>query len=241
MSNRLLKTHALAAALGLGLLGGGAHAQATGDPYPSMAPLDQYLMADKTAEIALARSAAPPAISGDAEILVLGPKGYETAVKGKNGFVCLVQRAWFSGLDDKEFWNPKERAPICLNAPGARSVLSTFLKRTDWVLAGVPQAEMIRRTKAERAAKTIPVPETGTITYMMSKDGYLSDGVHGPWHPHLMFFVPPIKPAEWGANLPGSPVMGGDGGLEPWTLFFVPVPYWSDGTVDEHPAMADGM
>jgi hypothetical protein len=206
-----------------------------------MAPLEQYLMADKAAEIALARSAAPPAISGKAEILVLGPTRYETAVKGSNGFVCLVQRSWFSGLDDKEFWNPKERAPICLNAQGARSVLSTFLKRTDWVLAGVPRAEMISRTKAERAAGTIPVPETGVITYMQSKDGYLSDEAHGPWHPHLMFFLPPIDAAEWGANLPGAPVMGAGGGLEPWTLFFVPVPRWSDGTLDQNPPMAHDM
>ena len=56
-------------------------------PYPSMAPLDQYLITDRNAEIALARSAAPAAISSDAEVLVLGRNGYETALKGKNGFV----------------------------------------------------------------------------------------------------------------------------------------------------------
>ncbi len=241
MSNRLLKIHALIAALGLWAGTTAVHAQVGADPYPAMAPLDQYLMADKAAEIALARSAAPPAISGDADILVLGRKSYETAVKGKTGFVCLVQRAWFSGLDDKEFWNPRERAPICFNAQGARSVLPAFLKRTEWVLAGVPRTEMIARTKAARAAGTIPAPEAGTITYMMSKDGYLSDQAHGPWRPHVMFFVPPMKAADWGANLPGSPVMGGDGGLEPWTLFFVPVPYWSDGTPDQGAAMKHDM
>jgi hypothetical protein len=235
------KTHVLIAMLGLNLLGGAAHAQTAGEPYPAMAPLDRYLMADKAAEIALARSAAPPAISGEAEILVLGPKRYETAIKGSNGFTCLVQRAWFSGLDDKEFWNPRERAPICFNAQGARSVLSTFLKRTEWVLAGVSRTEMVARTKAERAEKTIPLPEVGTITYMMSKDGYLSDQAGGPWHPHVMFFVPPMEAAGWGANLPGSPVMGGDGGLEPWTLFFVPVPRWSDGSLDQNPVMAHDM
>jgi hypothetical protein len=241
MPNRLLKTRALIAALGLGVLGGATHAGAADDPYPAMAPLDQYLMADRAAEIALARSAAPPAVSGGADILVLGRRGYETAVKGGNGFVCLVQRAWFAGLDDKEFWNPKVRAPICFNAQGARSVLPAFLQRTGWVLAGADRAEMEKRTRAEAAAKTIPIPEAGVITYMMSKDGYLGDGVHGPWHPHLMFFVPRMDTAEWGANLPASPVMGADGGLEPWTLFFVPVPRWSDGTLDQSPPMAHDM
>jgi hypothetical protein len=50
-------------------------------------------MADRNAEIALARSAAPDAISRDAEVLVLGRNGYQTAVTGKNGFVCVVERS----------------------------------------------------------------------------------------------------------------------------------------------------
>jgi len=59
-----------------------ADAKAT---YPSMAPLEQYLMPDRNEEIKLARSAAPDSISGEAEVLVLGKAGYETAVQGKNG------------------------------------------------------------------------------------------------------------------------------------------------------------
>ncbi len=66
------------------------NATAQSDPYPKMAPIDQYLMPDQGAEIALARSAAPESISRDAEVLILGRHGFETAVKGKNGFVCIV-------------------------------------------------------------------------------------------------------------------------------------------------------
>src|ERR1700740_3311310 len=83
-------------------------------PYPSMAPLDQYLM-DRNAEIAMARSAAPEAISRDADVLVLGRHGYETAVKGKNGFVCVVERGWMGPFEGKfavNFWNPKLRGPL---------------------------------------------------------------------------------------------------------------------------------
>jgi hypothetical protein len=89
-----------------------AQAQDPKAPYASMAPLDQYLMADRNAEIALARSAAPEAISRDADVLVLGRHGYESAVKGKNGFVCAVERGWmgpFNGEDAANFWNPKIR------------------------------------------------------------------------------------------------------------------------------------
>src|SRR6202167_5713508 len=100
MKRKIIRTialgiFALAVVLGARLH---AHAQDATTPYPSMAPLDQYLM-DRDAEIAMARSAAPEAISRDAEVLVLGRHGYETAVKGKNGFVCVVERGWMSPFD----------------------------------------------------------------------------------------------------------------------------------------------
>ena len=78
-----------------------AKAQDAKTPYPSMAPLEQYLM-ERNAEIALARSAAPESISRDAEIMVLGQHGYETAIKGKNDFACLVWRSWI-------VWNRRSR------------------------------------------------------------------------------------------------------------------------------------
>src|SRR5271154_7124163 len=72
--------------------------------YASMVPLDQYLM-DRNAEIGMARSAAPEAISRDADVLFLGRNGYETAVKGNNGFVCAVERGWMGPFDGANFWN----------------------------------------------------------------------------------------------------------------------------------------
>src|ERR1700741_3973158 len=92
--------------------------------YPKMAEIDQYLMADRDAEIALARSAAPSSISDGAEVMVLGREGYKTAVKGTNGFLCIVERSWAKGTDEAEFWNPKLRAPHCFNAQAARSFAS---------------------------------------------------------------------------------------------------------------------
>jgi hypothetical protein len=209
---------------------GPAHAQAAKGAYPSMAPIEQYRAASQADEIALAQSAAPASISSQAEVLTLGGHGYEIAVKGRNGFVCVVQRSWASDFADAEFWNPKERSPICFNPASARSVLPTYLKRTEWVLAGVSKADMVDRTKAALAAKEIVAPEVGAMGYMLSKDGYLSDTAGGHWHPHLMLFLPRMALAEWGANLPGGAVMGDGGGIEPLTVFFIPVPKWSDGT-----------
>jgi hypothetical protein len=90
------------------MLGASLHAiaQDAKTPYPSMAPLERYLMEDRNSEIALARSAAPVSISRDAGVLVLGRHGYEAAVKGKNGFVCIVECSWTSPIDSPDFWNP---------------------------------------------------------------------------------------------------------------------------------------
>jgi hypothetical protein len=200
-------------------------------PYPSMAPIEQYLMADRNAEMALARSSAPDSISQDAEILVLGGHGYETAAKGKNGFVCLVERSWTAPIDDPNFWNPRLHGPICLNAAAARSYLPLTIKKTELVLAGGSKAQMFESIKASLDKKELPTPEVGAMAYMLSKEQYLGDSAQH-WHPHLMVFVPLTGTATWGANLTGSPVLGIDDPEDRLTIFFVPVGKWSDGTTD---------
>ena len=206
-----------------------AKAQDSKAPYSSMAPLDQYLIADRNAEIALARSAAPESISQDAEIMVLGQHGYETAVKGKNGFVCMVWRSWTAGTDDPDFWNPKLRGPICLNALAARSQVPLTRKKTEVILASRSKAQMSEAVDAAFDKKELPLPESGAMCYMLSKQQYLSDrGEH--WHPHLMFFLPLTDPVAWGAGLPGSPVIAVKSTLDRLTLFLIPVGSWSDGT-----------
>jgi hypothetical protein len=229
----------IAAAL-LAVLGALSRAQAQDakTPYPNMAPVGQYLM-ERNAEIALARSAAPESISMDAEIMVLGNHGYENAVKGKNGFVCMVQRSWTAPIDDPDFWNPKLRAPICFNAAAARSYLPLIIKKTELVLAGRSKAQMFQAMSAGFDKKELPTIESGAMCYMLSKQGYLNDR-DGHWHPHLMFFVPLTDPAAWGADETGSPILGAKVAEDRLTVFLVPVGNWSDGTaeapMDEAPA-----
>jgi hypothetical protein len=207
-----------------------AVAQDSKTPYPSMAPLDQYLM-EQNSEIALARTAAPESISADAEVMVLGRHGYETAVKGKNGFVCFVERSWTAPIDDPGFWNPKGRAPLCLNAAAARTYLPRTIKRTDLVLAGRTKDQMVEAMTAAIDKKELPPMELGAMCYMLSKQGYLGDPV-GHWHPHLMFFVSQTDPAAWGAGAHGSPIYALNDKWEDLTIFLVPVRQWSDGTPD---------
>ncbi len=225
---RTIKTRSFALVV---LLGAACLAQAQqAETYPKMAPLDQYLMAGD-AEIALARSAAPESISHDAEVLVLGRHGYENAVKGKNGFVCLVERSWTAPIDDPNFWNPKLRGPICLNPPAARSYLPLTIKKTEFLLAGQAKAQMFESIKARLDKKELPTPEVGAMSYMMSKEQYLGDSAQH-WHPHLMFFLPQTDTATWGADLKGSPIFGATDPEDRLTVFFVPVAKWSDGTAD---------
>jgi hypothetical protein len=208
-----------------------AMAQDAKTPYPSMAPIDQYLMEDRNSEIALARSAAPESISRDAEVMVLGRHGYETAIKGTNGFVCMVERSWTAPIDDPGFWNPKGRAPICLNAAAARTYLPRTIKKTELILAGRTKAQMVEAVGAAVDKKELPPMELGAMCYMLSKQGYLSDQA-GNWHPHLMFFVSQTDPAAWGAGLQGSPIFTFNDKWEDLTVFLVPVREWSDGTAD---------
>src|ERR1700756_2762756 len=186
-----------------------AQAQDRKASYPSMAPLDQYLMTDRRAEIAMARSAAPEAISRDADVLVLGRHGYETAVKGKNGFVCVVERAWmgqFDGEGADKFWNPNGRGPVCFNPPAARSILPITIKRTELVLAGQSKAQIFEGMKAF-VKQGLPPLEPGAMSFMMSKEQHLNDGAHPNWMARLMFYTPVMDGSVWGVDLPLSPVM----------------------------------
>ncbi|HEY6489649.1 MAG TPA: hypothetical protein VIY99_11040 [Terracidiphilus sp.] len=205
-------------------------AQDANASYASMAPLEQYLM-DRTAEIAMARSAAPDLIAKDADVMVLERQGYETVVKGTNGFVCIVERSWTAEFDFPEFWNPKLRGPICFNPAAARTYLPLTIKKTEWALAGQSKTQIADNLNAAFAKKELPSLEPGAMCYMLSKQGYLNDHA-GHWHPHLMFFIPQVGAETWGANLANSPIMADEVGTDRLTIFMVPVSKWSDGTDD---------
>jgi hypothetical protein len=226
----------LVIAMGCGV----SNAAAQTDKYPKMAAIGQYLM-EKNAEIQLARSAAPVSISGDATILVLGRQGYETAVEGKNGFVCMVDRAWMAAFDWPEFWNPKVRAAHCMNPQAARSIVPIVFLRSRIVMAGRSKAEILSAIKAAFENKQLPDLESGAMDYMMSKSAYLTDeGEHNM--PHLMFFAAGVDAKDWGSGAEGSPIMSAPywffsstepsltKGLPPILVFLVGVADWSDGT-----------
>lgn len=190
--------------------------------YPTMAPIDQYLMPE-SAEIALARSAASSAISAHATVMVLGRKGYTTVARGKNDFLCIVERSWGNQTTDANFWNPKIRAPICFNPKAAETFAPIYLMKTKLVLA--------RKSKEQiaMALRKLPALAPGSMCYMMSKRQYLTDQGKN-WYPHVMFFVPRNIGTNMGSNLSGSPIIVAEDPQEHVNVIMVLVDHWSDGT-----------
>jgi len=125
-----------------------------------MAPLEEYLIADRDAEVALARTAAPPAVSNDATVLVLTRQGYQTAALGKRGFVCFVDRSWSGPFEDPQYWNPKKRGPTCMNAPAARSALPVTYRVAELALAGYSKDAILARMKESIARKEFGPPRS---------------------------------------------------------------------------------
>jgi hypothetical protein len=227
MRNTHVKNIALAFAMQIVLPG--VVAQAGKAAYPSMAPLNQYLIPDEQSEIALARSAAPGSISDGAEVMVLGREGYKTAVKGTNGFLCIVERSWAQSIDDAEFWNPKMRAPHCFNAQAAKSFAPIYLMKTRLVLSGKSKPEIAQDIATALDKKELPALEPGAMAYMMSKQQYLNDR-DKCWHSHVMFFSPGNMTKSWAADDPNSPVMVANDPAEHVTILFVLSDKWSDGS-----------
>jgi hypothetical protein len=199
--------------------------------YSKMAPLTQYMM-DQSAEIRLAQTAAPPAISGSATVLVLTSHGYVVGKQGNNGYTCIVERGWMPPFDQKDFWSTRLRAPICYNAPASRTVLQYTLRRTQLALSGLSRLQIY----AQIASMNLPTPEPGSMSYMMSKKQVLGEPDHH-WYPHVMFHVPKSYGAGdgaiWGADLDGSPIVFDSGHHlvpEPQAILMVLVAKWSDGT-----------
>jgi hypothetical protein len=193
--------------------------------------LAPFMIADRAAEVALARTAAPRSITDSATVLVLARTGFVEAHHGTNGFTCAVFRGFDGASSDPNFWNSKIRSPLCLNPPASRTVLPNLMKRAEWIMAGVDTTEVDARTKRAYAAHELALPAAGAMAYMLSHEQNLGgDDPH--WMPHLMFYYDRSMPASaWGAGDGKSPIIDATSAApSPIMVLLVPVPQWSDGT-----------
>jgi len=200
----------------------GANAQQS--KYP---PIDRYLM-PRDAELALARTAAPPSLSERATIKVLTRSGFVVAHEGNNGAVCMVMRGFaaptYTPAQFRDLvYDPTVRAPICFTAPAAKVAMPYYEMRTTLALEGRDPDQIAAAVKAAYTKGTLPRRDGVTFAYMWSAHQHLASGI-GAWHPHVMLFAPNYDNAMVGGNPFGSllPQVTDDAGT-PFTVVVIPV------------------
>jgi hypothetical protein len=152
-------------------------------------------------EIALARSAAPAAVSAEATVLVLeeGAKRWVVGAEGTNGVTCYVSRTWPGSLE-----------PHCFDPEGSRTILPIHLKTAEMGHAGASEEEIEREIATGVAAGHYRYPARPAMSYMLSSGQKLvsDDGeAVGTWKPHLMIYWPGLTKADLGGTGEG-PLLG---------------------------------
>ena len=190
-------------------------------------PVERYLM-PRDAEIALARTAAPPNVADRATVKVLTTSGFVVAQQGDNGNVCMVMRGFsaptYTPAQFRDLvYDPTVRAPICFTAPAARTAMPYYELRTRLALAGKAPDQIAVAVKAAYANGALPRRDVATFAYMWSAHQHLASGINA-WHPHMMIFVPEYENAMVGSNAFGSPLpqVSDDAGT-PFTVVVIPV------------------
>src|SRR5579862_5721936 len=163
-----------------------ATAQELPQVYDASMPRDQ--------QITLAESAAPAEVSSKATVYVLGPKGYEKAREGTNGFSCFVGR---------QFLTPTETtiAPQCLDAEGSRTLLRVYMHGEELRINGKSEAEIKADAASGYKEGRYQSPSKPGLLYMMSSWNRLSatsDKSKGIFPPHLMFYAPNMTAKDIG-------------------------------------------
>ncbi|HEX9581684.1 MAG TPA: hypothetical protein VF970_11325, partial [Gemmatimonadales bacterium] len=151
-------------------------------------------------EIALARSAAPAALSDSATIYVLTATGYQIAVNGTNGAACYVSRDW-----------PEALEPHCFDPEGTATVMPRAMRRVELLHQGRSPEEADREIAEGVMTGTFKLPRRPVVSYMLSGAQELisDDGRKvGAWKPHLMIYYPYFTAADAGLKSPAdSPEM----------------------------------
>ena len=133
-------------------------------------------------EIALARSAAPAALSDSATVYVLGDSVYTIAVRGTNGAACYVSRDWLQSIE-----------PHCFDAEGAETVLPMAMRRVELLHQGRTGDEADREIADGLLSGKFRIPARPVVSFMLSGAQQLvsSEGRKvGAWKPHVMIYYP---------------------------------------------------
>ena len=181
----------------------------------------------EAAEIALALTAAPSEISGNADVYVLRGTDFVKARAGTNGCACVVGRDSHDG----------SRYPICFDQEGARTMLFRELMEGSLRASGNSEEKVNALVEAAYKSGQLALPTKSSIAYMMSSQQVLfstpnADGVRvGAWSPHIMLMLPGVAPDQLGLahDSKVDVIQIHDRGGSHAELI-VKVPKWSDGS-----------
>jgi hypothetical protein len=167
-------------------------------PAPGASRTGRRPLLPRAEEIALARSAAPPAVSDSATVHVLADSGYVVAERGTNGVECYVSRSWPDALE-----------PHCFDAEGAATIMRIEMHQVELLHGGMSVVDADRQIGADLAAGRFRLPRRPALSWMMSGGQVLinDEGRRaGRWQPHLMIYYPFLGAAELGLTTPNPTV-----------------------------------
>ena len=147
----------------------------------------------RDAEIALARSAAPPAVSGRARVWLWNGTAYVVTDSGASRVNCYVGRPWVPSVE-----------PHCFDEEGSRTVMPILMRKVELYAQGKTDAEADREIADGLLKGRYRLPSRPAVTYMMSQKQELVNGngsAVGAWQPHLMIYHPNLTGE--GVGLPG--------------------------------------
>lgn len=145
---------------------------------------------DRAREVALALSAAPPAVSAEASVLAWTGSGFETARQGSNGVTCYVARSW-----------PRSLEPHCFDEEGSRTILLIHLRQMELWSQGREGADVEAEIAEGLRSGAFRLPSRPAMSYMMSAGQQLVDDEGTPvgrWRAHLMIYYPYLTQADLG-------------------------------------------
>jgi len=196
------------------IVGVSARAQAVA-PSSSLQPP----LMDQEKEIALALSACPARVAGQAAVYVLEKNGYVKVRESQNGFTAIVQHV-----------TPTSQEPQCMDSEGARAFLPRVLKVAELRAQGKTPQE-IQAFLSDAIAQGIFSPPTRPgVIYMLSDQNLNTNGKGEIFPPHVMFYGTHLTNADLGVdgkdlgpdgNPKGPTFVAGDG--SPFSLIIVPV------------------
>ena len=189
--------------------------------------IDAYLMAPDE-ELALAATAGPKSITEGASYYLLHRHGFELARQGSNGWYCFVERAWFRAVDGSTDYDPRVRAPHCINDEGSQTRMRELFMISRLAIEGHTKEDVDRIINAAYASGDLRPPRRLVLTYMMSRHQWLGEKV-GNWYPHVMLWLPYLDTESIGTNdlMSGHPVIGNGAGTRD-SILIIPVTEFID-------------